>query len=225
MTEACNKQFDELDRDGNGVLTADELVPVIVEMCQEHPLDITMEHCQHLLEIFDEDKSGTIEKNEFLEFVRFIVVVTWLQEQEGNLAPPQTPSMRSMASGSDAFIEDRTLFAAAPPPPGIGQSPEAKVFEGELKATQEALVATQNQLVAVQRRVEEALSGADSFSPLVKDDERSQWQKEKEQLMKELAAAHQLAEMQKKSMAETVGKLMTDKFELESQLMMAKAKN
>lgn len=225
MTEACNKQFDELDRDGNGVLTADELVPVIVEMCQEHPLDITMEHCQHLLEIFDEDKSGTIEKNEFLEFVRFIVVVTWLQEQEGNLAPPQTPSMRSMASGSDAFIEDRTLFAPAPPPPGIGQSPEAKVFEGELKATQEALVATQNQLVAVQRRVEEALSGADSFSPLVKDDERSQWQKEKEQLMKELAAAHQLAEMQKKSMAETVGKLMTDKFELESQLMMAKAKN
>merc|ERR1712139_119335 len=168
--------------------------------------------------------SGTIEKNEFLEFVRFIVVVSWLQEEEGNMAPPQTPSMRSMCSGSDAFIEDRTLGDA--PPPGIGRSPEAKVFEGELKATQEALVATQNQLLAVQRQlmstagqVAEALSGSDLA--LVTPDERAKWQKEKEALKKELDAAHQLAEMHKKSMADTVGKLMTDKLELETQLMMA----
>jgi len=232
MAEMCKTQFVELDLDGNGVLTADELLPVIVELCQEHPLDITTEHCQHLLEIFDEDNSGTIDKDEFLEFVRFIVVVTWLQEQDGNMAPPQTPSMRSFCGSNDS-IEDRTEFSGKglgdAPPPGIGESPESKVFEGELKATQEALVATQNQLLAVQTQLQlttgqvaAALSGA-AMSP-VKDDERSQWQREKEQLRKELAVAQQLAEMQKKGMAETVGKLMSDKLELESQLMIAKVR-
>jgi len=227
MTEMCNKRFAELDADKNGVLTADELLPVIVELCQEHPLDITQDHCEHLLSIFDEDNSGTIEQDEFLEFVRFIIVVTWLQEQEGNMAPPQTPSMRSLA-GSDDFIEDRVDLAGLGNQmlPGATQGPEAKVFEKELKATQDALVATQNQLLAVQRQLQattgqvaEALSGSDVA--LVTPDERAKWQKEKEALKKELDAAHQLAEMHKKSMADTVGKLMTDKLELETQLMMA----
>lgn len=198
-----------------------------MELCQEHPLDITQDHCEHLLSIFDEDNSGTIEQDEFLEFVRFIIVVTWLQEQEGNMAPPQTPSMRSLA-GSDDFIEDRVDLAGLGNQmlPGATQGPEAKVFEKELKATQDALVATQNQLLAVQRQLQattgqvaEALSGSDVA--LVTPDERAKWQKEKEALKKELDAAHQLAEMHKKSMADTVGKLMTDKLELETQLMMA----
>eukprot|EP00746_Dinoflagellata_sp_MGD_P162294 gnl/MRDRNA2_/MRDRNA2_89788_c0_seq1.p1 gnl/MRDRNA2_/MRDRNA2_89788_c0~~gnl/MRDRNA2_/MRDRNA2_89788_c0_seq1.p1 ORF type:complete len:1450 (+),score=368.34 gnl/MRDRNA2_/MRDRNA2_89788_c0_seq1:99-4448(+) len=230
MTEMCHKQFDDLDADGNGVLTANELLPVIVELCQEHPLDITQEHCQMLLDIFDEDKSGTIERGEFLEFVRFIVVVSWLQEQAGNIAPPQTPSLRSFGE-SDAFdIEDRVdplQSLGQAPPPSIGQSPE-KVFEGELKATQEALMATQNQLKAVQLQLQattgqvaQALSGADMSPP--NDSERLLWQKEKEKLLQDLAAAKSLAEMQKKGMAETVGKLMTEKMELESQLTMAKA--
>jgi Ca2+-binding EF-hand superfamily protein len=232
MTEMCEKQFSELDVDGNGVLSANELLPVIVELCQEHPLDITQEHCQTLLDIFDEDKSGTIERGEFLEFVRFIVVVSWLQEQAGNVAPPQTPSIRNESVYADSEapeIEDRAdplLSLGQGPPSGLGQSPE-KVFEGELKATQEALMATQNQLKAVQvqlqattGQVAQALSGADMSSP--NSTERLQWQKEKEKLLQELAAARQLADMQKKGMAETVGKLMTEKMELESQLTMAK---
>jgi hypothetical protein len=241
MTEMCQKQFDTLDVDGNGVLDANELLPVIVELMHENPVNITKEHCQHLLEIFDEDQSGTIERAEFLEFVRFIVVVTWLQEQEGNVAPPQTPSMMSNGGsmcGSDPYVEDRTLVTQGlggaaeawdSGPVGLkgGQSPDIKKFEGELKATQAALASTQQQLKAVQDQLQattgqvaQALSGG-GMSP-VRNDERSQWQKEKEQLMKDLAAAQQLAEMQKKGMAETVGKLMTEKLELESQLMMAK---
>lgn len=231
MTEMCEKQFDEYDVDRNGVLTANELLPVIVELCQEHPVDITQDHCQTLLEIFDEDKSGTIERGEFLEFVRFIVVVSWLQEQAGNIAPPQTPSMRSFCESDALDIEDRTdplqSLGQAPPPPGLGNSPE-KVFEGELKATQEALMATQNQLKAVQMQLQAttgqvaaALSGADMSSPTSR--ERMEWQKEKDKLLQELAAAKSLADMQKKGMAETVGKLMTEKMELESQLTMAQA--
>jgi Ca2+-binding EF-hand superfamily protein len=230
MTEMCQRQFDDLDADGNGVLTANELLPVVVELCQEHPLDITQEHCQQLLDIFDEDKSGTIERGEFLEFVRFIVVVSWLQEQAGNMAPPQTPSMGSFIGSEALDVEDRAdplQSLGNAPPSSIGQSPESKIFESELKATQEALMATQNQLKAVQMQLQattgqvaQALSSG-PMSPA--GNERLKWQQEKEQLQKELAAAQQLAEMQKKGMAETVGKLMTDKMELESQLMMAKA--
>jgi len=230
MTEMCHNQFVELDKDKNGVLTADELLPVIVELCQEHPVDITQEHCQTMLDIFDADKSGTIERGEFLEFVRFMVVVTWLQEQDvANMAPPPTPSMRSMRSDSD--IEDRTCSKGLGDRPNLGteQSPESKAFNGELMATQEALAATQEQLRAVQTQLQattgqvaQALSAASMGSSPVHDDERWQWQQKTEQLMKDLATAQQLAEMQKKGMAETVGKLMSDKMELESQLMMAK---
>jgi len=240
MHEVCQKQFDELDVDKNGVLSADELIPVITELCHEQPVNVTLDHCQQLLEIFDEDKNGTIERDEFLEFVRFIVVVTWLQEQATNVAPPATPSidMEGSIAESDPFVEDRTdplqslqkpttLGASREISPGKDASPGAKVFEGELKATQEALTATQQQLLAVQiqlqtttGQVAQALqSGA--TAPL-SGDERSQWKRREEQLLQELAAAQQLAEMQKKGMAETVGKLMTEKLELESQLLMAK---
>ena len=41
--------------------------------------------------------------------------------------------------------------------------------------------------------------------PPPNNNERMQWQKEKDQLQKELAAAQQMVEMQKKGMAETVG--------------------
>ena len=46
------------DADGNGVLTPDELFPVIEELMRKNPWAVTMEHCVKFAAIFDADGNG-----------------------------------------------------------------------------------------------------------------------------------------------------------------------
>ena len=75
-------EFDALDADGNGVLSPDELAPVVVSMSQSEPWAITYEHCLRFASVFDADGNGTIERVEFLRFMQFLVVMQEMQAQE-----------------------------------------------------------------------------------------------------------------------------------------------
>merc|ERR1719473_823751 len=78
----CAEYFDKFDDDGNGVLSPDELFPIVQEISQVHPVNITEEHCNKMAVIFDEDKNGVISRDEFSKLVQFIIIIQWLQEHQ-----------------------------------------------------------------------------------------------------------------------------------------------
>ena len=50
----CDDWFDDLDADKNGVLSADELFPVIEHLLREEDIEVTNEHIAEFTEVFDE---------------------------------------------------------------------------------------------------------------------------------------------------------------------------
>ena len=77
IDDAMDK-FDGLDADGNEKLSPEELVPVVAELSQGQPWDIDETHCIEFAEIFDADKNGYIDRNEFFRFVQFLVVMSFM---------------------------------------------------------------------------------------------------------------------------------------------------
>merc|ERR1719379_3255248 len=73
----CDALFKAIDEDGNGVLTPEELFPVISEMCATSsgaPTDekyITLDHCIEFAAMFDKNQDGVISTSEFSDFVKF----------------------------------------------------------------------------------------------------------------------------------------------------------
>lgn len=60
-SEDIGKRFDALDTDGNGLLSPSELMGVIKDT-----LGYDAEHANKLLQTFDENKDGNIDKKEFV---------------------------------------------------------------------------------------------------------------------------------------------------------------
>ena len=59
--------FKDYDLNGNGVLTIDEMEAMLVRM----KISIERKYLSALFRLFDENKSGTIEFEEFLHFIQF----------------------------------------------------------------------------------------------------------------------------------------------------------
>lgn len=79
----CQNRFLLLDKDGNGTLEPAELYPVIVELSQAHPYAIDLEHCKAFTSIFDIHGNGVIMKDEFVDFVRFLFIMSYMETPEG----------------------------------------------------------------------------------------------------------------------------------------------
>lgn len=76
----CLKEYDDLDSDGNGTLTADELVPVLIRLAADVEGDVTVSEKQgfELVQIFDEDAKGSINRHEFVLFSQFALIFAYL---------------------------------------------------------------------------------------------------------------------------------------------------
>ena len=82
-SHALNKYY-EIDVDGDGVLTADEMQPLVESMCGEAARGrggggdacITIEHCERFVALFDTDGDGVISRDEFAGFLRFAMVMS-----------------------------------------------------------------------------------------------------------------------------------------------------
>ena len=88
------EQFALIDVDGNGVLTSDELFPVIEDLVQ-CPWAITMDHCHKFVQIFDADGDGVISVGEFHDFCIFVALISYLEYQ----------NEASAGAGSDTAFE------------------------------------------------------------------------------------------------------------------------
>merc|ERR1719191_1569219 len=88
----CLEKFDSLDADKNGVLSPDEIYPVILELSSEQPLNITMEHCLRFVGIFDAAGNGVLSRQEFTDFIKFVWFMRWLESQEeAAIVPEEAP--------------------------------------------------------------------------------------------------------------------------------------
>jgi Ca2+-binding EF-hand superfamily protein len=67
--EDCELQFTELDQNGDGVLTPDELYPVIKSLLGGHQWTMTLEHCDQFAAVFDENGDG-----------QYLVPVSWVMQ-------------------------------------------------------------------------------------------------------------------------------------------------
>jgi len=133
----CANFFRDLDKDGNGVLEPSELFPVVTSMADAHQMALDIEQCQRFANVFDEDGDGLINMDEFVFFSRFMIVMTFLNSQDGQLAldislqdeasklnppPKTTPEPEdafpladavAMAAQDSIFFEDKSNKLAA----------------------------------------------------------------------------------------------------------------
>lgn len=56
------QRFDQLDKDGNGVLTPDEVVHVIKSM-----MGVDDEMARWMVQMFDQNQDGSLDKTEFMQ--------------------------------------------------------------------------------------------------------------------------------------------------------------
>lgn len=87
FVRACLDRFDELDVDQNGYLTAEELVPVIVQLADVRgDICVTEEQCRDLIEIFDDESKGAIDRDDFVSLSQFTLIRSYLEAKSRKLS-------------------------------------------------------------------------------------------------------------------------------------------
>eukprot|EP00929_Paragymnodinium_shiwhaense_P058771 TRINITY_DN29447_c0_g1_i1.p1 TRINITY_DN29447_c0_g1~~TRINITY_DN29447_c0_g1_i1.p1 ORF type:complete len:1085 (-),score=358.65 TRINITY_DN29447_c0_g1_i1:301-3555(-) len=79
----CYERFQALDQDRTGVLKPWELITVVAELTRSDRFVVTEEHCKRFTKIFDIYGDGVLRPDEFLEFARFLAIVSFLYSEEG----------------------------------------------------------------------------------------------------------------------------------------------
>mmetsp|Transcript_98061 Transcript_98061/g.211448 ORF Transcript_98061/g.211448 Transcript_98061/m.211448 type:complete len:1157 (-) Transcript_98061:40-3510(-) len=79
----CNDRFEALDQDRTGVIEHWELLPVVVELSKASPCVVTEDQCRRFTAIFDLHGDGVLRRDEFLDFTRFICIMSYLHTDEG----------------------------------------------------------------------------------------------------------------------------------------------
>jgi Ca2+-binding EF-hand superfamily protein len=82
----CMKDFASLDADGSGALEPRELLPIIQSLTQAHEYVLTDEHCRRFVDIFDFERNGVITQSEFVHFVRFMMIMSFMETPEGQIS-------------------------------------------------------------------------------------------------------------------------------------------
>merc|ERR1719478_2134966 len=83
FASTCLEKFKSLDKDGNGSLDPEELYPLILEMTDAHHYALDLEQCKQFTAIFDDAKTGVISQKEFVNFARFLMVMSYLGTEDG----------------------------------------------------------------------------------------------------------------------------------------------
>jgi len=80
--DSCEANFRRLDADGSGALEPAELLPVIVELCKDHPMQIDLEKCVNFAKVFDVNGDGVIKEDEFIDLAQFLMVMNFLDSAD-----------------------------------------------------------------------------------------------------------------------------------------------
>lgn len=83
FVQNCAERFTQLDKDKTGVLRPHELVPLVVDLTGAYASTVTAEHGVRFTKIFDIHGDGVLRPDEFLDFLRFLTIMGYLQSPEG----------------------------------------------------------------------------------------------------------------------------------------------
>jgi len=83
FNQHAKTKFESLDQDQDQVLSRQELFPMIVELSQAPPQIVDLTHCERFIKIFDMRNAGTMELDEFLNFLRFMQISMYLASKDG----------------------------------------------------------------------------------------------------------------------------------------------
>jgi Ca2+-binding EF-hand superfamily protein len=84
VIDASMEKFDLLDTDSSGTLAPAEVVPIIVALSEAKAWHIDETTCRRFIKVFDKDNDGHIKRFEFFSLMKFVIVVTYLKQQEDN---------------------------------------------------------------------------------------------------------------------------------------------
>lgn len=79
FNDLVTDKFQQYDTAKRGFLSSEEVFPMLVSLTHEQPVSLTMEHCVRFVEVFDADKSGTLDIQEFRDFLRFSLAMAYLE--------------------------------------------------------------------------------------------------------------------------------------------------
>jgi len=105
----CVTFFQDLDKDKNGTLEPEELFPMVRSMADAHSMALDLDQCKRFSQIFDVNGDGLIELDEFVNFSRFMIVMSFLHSQEGQLT-------LSIAMEPEAMAKMNGELPGGPPP-------------------------------------------------------------------------------------------------------------
>lgn len=105
VSEAIRRYEEELDRNGDGILSPSELAPVVSELAGVHEVAVTPEHSEKMVQLFDLDASGTIDRSEYVEATQFIFIFAYLENQR-----ERHRKRRASEESIKAIHEDESLI-------------------------------------------------------------------------------------------------------------------
>eukprot|EP00397_Hematodinium_sp_SG-2012_P001922 GEMP01001927.1.p1 GENE.GEMP01001927.1~~GEMP01001927.1.p1 ORF type:complete len:1233 (+),score=260.57 GEMP01001927.1:103-3801(+) len=74
-------KFAQLDDDDSGMLEPKEFAPIIQSMTPGNVAEINEEQCYRMARIFDTDKNGSISLDEFVDYLKFVITVNYLETE------------------------------------------------------------------------------------------------------------------------------------------------
>jgi len=131
FTKSCLERFKQLDTDKSGSLEPAELFPVVMEMLDNETsvdssaLDITQ--VERFTAIFDDEGTGVISQKEFVNFARFVMVMSFLKTGEGQLCIEMALEERAIAVAEEEAVQKRPSAPNSPSRPSAPDSPSRSV--------------------------------------------------------------------------------------------------
>lgn len=104
----CNESFKTLDKDKNHVLQPTELMPVVEDFLGSAgaKVKVTEEECKRFTAIFDVYGDGVLRQDEFLDFTRFVIVMSYLHMPEGSKACKEAVRIYEDTKCIEDLLED-----------------------------------------------------------------------------------------------------------------------
>merc|ERR1712176_1643878 len=101
----CHERFVRLDKDKTGVLRPHELGEVVIELSSAHPYSVTQDQCKRFTKIFDLHGDGVLRPDEFLDFARFLCIMSYLHTEKGQAACSQALKIMDDSKRVDELID------------------------------------------------------------------------------------------------------------------------